>query len=127
MTSPGIATVAGAAGSVAAMLLVGFRNGATIPTLLLMLFTGWVLSPFLALLAADRVSSRWAAPIRTTLHRLMLLLPLGSLLIYGYAALSTPRPKPASTFLLVPLVSWLVMAITLTIARSSPGSRPSAP
>jgi hypothetical protein len=127
MTSAGLATVVGAAGSVAAMLRVGFRNEATIPTLLLVLFTGWVLSPFLALLAADRVSSRWAAPTRTTLHRLMLLIPLGSLVVYGYVTLSPPRPKPASTFLLVPLVSWLLLAIALTIARSSAGSRPSAP
>lgn len=122
-----IATLVGAAGSIGAMLRVGYRNDAAIPTLLVVLFTGWVLSPFLALLAADRVSSRWAGPTRTTWRWLMLLVPLASLVIYGYVAWSPPRPKPASTFLLVPLGSWLVLVITLAIARSSSGSRPSAP
>jgi hypothetical protein len=109
------------------MLRVGYRNDAAIPTLLLVLFTGWVASPFLAMLAADRVSSRWAAPARKTLHRLMLLIPLASLAIYGYLAVSPPRPKPAAPFLLVPLGSWLLVATTLAMARSSNGSRPSGP
>lgn len=126
MTSARVATVLGGAGSILAMLRVGFRDGATIPILLLVMFTGWVLSPFLAMLAADRISTRWAAPTRSMLHRLMLFVPLASLAIYGYVALSPPRPKPAATFLLVPLGSWLLLAITLTFARSSPGSRPSA-
>jgi len=125
VSSVRIATLVGAAGSVGAMLRVGYRNDAAIPTLLLVLFTGWVVSPFLAMLAADRVSGRWAAPTRTMLHRLMLLVPLASLASYGYVALSPPRPKPAATFLLVPLGSWLLLAITLSIARASPGSRPS--
>lgn len=128
MTIPSarIATIVGAVGSVAAMLRVGSRGDATIPTLLLVLFTGWILSPFLAMLAADRVSSRWAAPARKTLHRLMLLIPLASLAMYGYLAMSPPRPKPAAPFLLVPLGSWLMVATLLALARSSSGSRPFA-
>jgi hypothetical protein len=127
VSSVRIATLVGAAGSVGAMLRVGYRDDAAIPTLLLVLFTGWVVSPFLAMLAADRVSSRWAAPTRTMLHRLMLLVPLASLVIYGYVALSPPGPRPAAKFLMVPLGSWLVLAIALTMARASPGSRRSAP
>ena len=51
-----------------------------------------------------------------TLRRLMLIVTLGSLAIYGYVALSPPRPKPASVFLLVPLGSWMLMGIVLVIA-----------
>lgn len=120
MNSARIATVVAAIGSILAMLRIGFRGEATVPTVLLVLFTGWVLSPFLALLAADRISTRWPAPSRTTLRRLMLLIPLASLALYGYVALRPPSPKPASTFLLVPLGSWLVLVITLARLRSSP-------
>ena len=127
MNSARIATVVAAIGSILAMLRIGFRGDATVPTLLLVLFIGWVLSPFLALLAADRVSTRWAGQPRTALRWLMLLIPLASVALYGYAALRPPSPKPASTFLLVPLGSWLGLVITLAIARSTSSSRPSAP
>ena len=91
MTFARNATVVGGAGSVAAMLRVGFRNDAAIPTLLLVLFTGWVISPFLAMLAADRVSSRWAAPPAAT----FLMVPLGSWLLLGLT-LALTRPSPGS-------------------------------
>ena len=58
MNTARLATVAGAAGSIGLMLRVGHRNDSTIPLLLLVLFTGWVLSPFVALLLAERVWNR---------------------------------------------------------------------
>lgn len=48
-----IAAAVGAAGSVALMLHVGHRNDSSIPGILLVVFTGWVLSPFVALVVAD--------------------------------------------------------------------------
>jgi hypothetical protein len=110
-----IAVVVGAAGSVALMLRVGHRNGSSIPGILLILFTVWVLSPFIALAVADYVSKRWSVVTRTTLHSVMLIVTLGSLAIYGDVAFGPPRPKPASMFLLVPLGSWLLMTIVLPL------------
>ncbi len=60
-----IATVVAALGSIGLMLRVGGRA----PVFLIVLFFGWVLAPFAALLYADRVSHRWSAPARTTLYR----------------------------------------------------------
>jgi hypothetical protein len=108
-----IAVVVGAVGSVVLMLWAGHRNRSGI---LLILFVGWVLSPFVGLALADRASMRWSVPTRATLHGLMLILTLVSLAIYSGVV---PRPagwKPAAVFLIVPLVSWLLMAIALPIA-----------
>jgi SnoaL-like polyketide cyclase len=111
-----VAVAVGAAGSVGLMLRVGHRNDSAIPLVLLVLFTGWVLSPFLGLVAVDIASRRWSARTRATLHGVMLIVALGSLAIYGAFAFGPPRPKPAAVFLLVPLGSWLLMAIVVPIA-----------
>ena len=68
-----IAVVAGAAGSIGLMLRAGHP-----PLLLRVLFAIWVLSPFVALLVADKVSKRWSVIIRATLHSVMLVLALSS-------------------------------------------------
>jgi ABC-type transport system involved in multi-copper enzyme maturation permease subunit len=117
-----IAVLAGAAGSLGFMLRVGHRKEIAF---LLVLFAIWVLSPFVALILADRASKRWSARTRATLYVVMLLVTLSSLAIYGYVALGPPRPKPASVFLLVPLGSWLLMAIVVPLAAllSGRGSR----
>lgn len=131
MNAARMALMVGAAGSVAIMLHVGHRNNSTIPLILLVLFTGWVLSPFVALLLAERIGKRRQALAPTTLHRLMLILTLGSLAMYGYVALRAPRPKPAAVFLLVPLGSWILVGAVFAIAafQSSrqPGGRGQVP
>jgi hypothetical protein len=106
-----IAVVAGAAGSVGLMLRAGHP-----PLFLRVLFVIWVLSPFMALLLADKVSKRWSLITRATLHSVMLIVTLGSLVIYGGAALRPPASKPAFLFLVVPLGSWLLMAIVVPMA-----------
>jgi hypothetical protein len=118
-----IALLAGAAGSVGFMLHVGHRNDAVIPVVLLIFFTIWVLSPFAALLLADRVAKRWSRLSRAALHGVMLVVTLGSLAIYRAVALGPPRPKPAAGFLLVPLGSWLLMAIVVPFAAFRSGRR----
>ncbi len=108
-----IAVVAGAVMSVALMLRVGQRNSSAI---LLGLFGIWVVSPFVPLALAAATSKSWQAGART---RLLggLALTLGTLAIYSAIAFGPPRPKPAFAFLVVPLVSWVLIAITAAIAR----------
>ena len=108
-----IAVVAGAVGSAGFMLRVGQRNNSKI---LLALFTIWVLSPFVAVIGADVVSKRWAVITRATLYGVMLVLTLGSVAIYGDVALGPPRAKPAAVFLMVPLTSWLLIALIRPVA-----------
>jgi hypothetical protein len=109
-----IAAPAGAVGSLALMFLVGRRQPSII---LIVLFTGWVLSPFAALLWAEVLSKRWPVVPRATLHIVMLAITLGSLAVYGVVALGPPRPKPASAFLIVPLASWLLIATVAAAQR----------
>lgn len=113
-----IATLAGAVGSFGLMLHAGRRQSSL---LLIGLFTAWELSPFVALVGAHVVSKHWPVLTRATLYGLMLVLTLGSLAIYGYVALGPPRPQPAFVFLVVPLGSWLIIAIALAIAALIPG------
>jgi len=108
-----IAVVAGAGGSTGLMLRVGHRNRSLI---LLALFGIWVLSPFIALVLASVVSKRWPVITRAALYSVMLVLTLGSLAIYADVAFGPPRAKPAFVFLVVPLASWLLIAIVVPVA-----------
>jgi len=108
-----IVALAGAVASFGLMLHVGRGQRSLI---LIGLFTVWELSPFVALVCAHVVSKHWAGFTRSTLYGVMLVLTLGSLAIYGNVALEPPRPQPAFVFLVVPLASWLLIAIVLPIA-----------
>ena len=106
---------AGAAGSVGLMLRTGHNNKSV---LLLALFTGWVLSPFIGLLVAGRPSGRWSLFMRSTYYIiLVLVLTLGSLIGYS-GILSPPGTKPAFVFLFIPLVSWILIAIVILVATT---------
>jgi hypothetical protein len=59
------ACVAGAGASLLFMYRVGHRNPSFV---LMLLFTVWVLSPFVALLVSAMVSARWTAPSRAALY-----------------------------------------------------------
>jgi hypothetical protein len=107
-----VAVLAGAVGSVGLMLRAGRRT----PGILLVLFIGWVLSPFVALALADILSRRWSIRARATLYGMMLILALGSLGLYGGVVSMPPGSKPAFVFLVVPLGSWLLMTIVGAIA-----------
>jgi hypothetical protein len=106
-----VALVIGAAGSLGFM----FRAGHP-PLFLLILFTGWVLSPFLALVTADLASTHWSPVTRATLHGVMLVVTLGSLVFNGNIISMPPGSRPAFLFLAVPLGSWLILTITALIA-----------
>lgn len=108
-----VAVVAGAVGSFGLMLRAGQRT----PRLLLVLFTIWVLSPFVGLAWANIVSKRWSVLTRATLYCVTLVLTLGSLAIYGDVVVVAPPGSPnAFKFVVVAPGSWLIMAIVVPMA-----------
>ncbi len=105
-----VATVFGAAGSVALMLYAGRSNQYILVTVL---FVFWVLAPFVALAWADRISVRWSVITRTALHWMTLVITVGSLAIYVYRVLRPPRTTGAFVFVAVPVASCLLAAIAV--------------
>lgn len=115
-----LAIVVGGVGSVFLTLYTGRRN----PSALLMAaFAIWVLLPFVALAAADAMSTNWSALTRTVLYALMFVTAIDSLGTYGYVAFGPPRPQPAFWFLVVPPASLLLIAILLRTVASIGKSR----
>ena len=107
-----IAALVGAAGSVGFLLRAGQRTS----RLLLVIMLLWVLAPFAALALADLASKRWTSIIRATLSSVMLVVTLGSLAIYVDDALRRRRAQAAFVFVVVPLASWVLMAIAIPVA-----------
>lgn len=84
--------------------------------LLILLFTGWVSSPFAAQVGAYAMSNAWSSPALKGLHSIMIALTLVSVLCYS-GLVSLPEARPSFMFLLVPLGSWLVMGLTFLLIR----------
>ena len=116
-----IALVAGAVASLALMLLAGRSS----PRLVLVGFVGWILSPFVLLAWADRVSHRWSDLTRTTLSVVTLVITLGSLAIYGVVMVRSAGSPRGPAFVAVPPASWLLIAIAVGIAALASRHRPS--
>ena len=114
-----IALLAGTAGSLGLFLRAGQRT----PRPLLVVFVIWVLSPFMALAVADAVSKGWSTRTRATLHGVMLVVALGALAVYGRDALRPRKAQPAFVYVIVPPVSWLLMAAVIPIAAFASGRR----
>jgi len=89
---------------------------------LIMLFLCWVSSPFIGLLVACLLSRRWPLVTRKVLFILMILLAIGS--VVGYSGVLTPPgSKPAFIFLIVPLISWILIAIIIPVSISQARKR----
>lgn len=85
--------------------------------IILILFTVWVLSPFVALLWANTVSKHWSVVTRAMLYCVTLIVTLGSLAIYGELVdLSPPGSANAFLFVAVPPVSLLFITIVVPMA-----------
>jgi len=94
-------------------LYAGRHNNSLI---LRLIFVVWVLSPFVAAAWANVVSIRWPVLTRATLHVVTLVLALGSVAIYGAVSFGLLKAKIGTIFLLVPVASWLLMAILVPLA-----------
>jgi hypothetical protein len=112
-----IAVGAGAVGSIGLMLRAGQRQQSRI---LIVLFTIWVLSPFVGLVVANMVSKRWSVMTRVALYGLTLMVSLGSLAIYADDTLGHRRAQAAFVYVVVPPASWLIVAIVILIAAFIP-------
>lgn len=108
-----VAALVGGVGSLVVLIRAGQRQAT--PLLLLLLMAAWVVAPFLALAWAFAASKRWAGPRQTALYSVMLLVSLGSLLVYSTGWLRAAG-KTAAPFVLTPGVSWLLIAIVLLSA-----------
>jgi hypothetical protein len=105
--------LAGAAGAVGLTLYAGRHNNSLI---LRLIFVVWALAPFVAAAWANVVSIRWPVLTRATLHVLTLVLTLSSLAIYAAVSFGLLKAKIGTIFLLVPVASWLLMAILVPLA-----------
>src|SRR5215467_2993262 len=115
-----IAVLICAAGSVRFTLQAGHRN----PSHFLMaLFAIWVVSPFVGLMFASFTPRDWSMFSRAAAYSVTLVLSLGSMAVYGRIALGSPRAKPAFVFLIVPALSWLVIATAVSAATFISRSR----
>jgi hypothetical protein len=116
-----IAVSAGAVGSVGLLLRATNRNPSQLLVLLLVL---WVVSPFVALMWASIVSTRWSVLTRVTLYGVMLVVPVGCLAIYVVDAI-WPRTSPGPfVFIPVPPALWLFSALVVLAAALISGRQP---
>ena len=96
-------------------LLSVLNSGSHAPALLIVLFAGWVLSPYIALFIVNSVSTLRSAIPGNLLYKMMLLISLGSLAVYG-VTLIQHRIKPATAvYLGVPLLSWIIIGTVVSI------------
>lgn len=104
--------VIGGIGSLFIMLRAGSRN----PSLLLiLLFAGWVLAPFIGLLTVHKGADHWHSLASAILYGVTLLIVVGSLFIY-WNVLAHPPRKAAFPFLVVPLGSLALLAMVIGLA-----------
>lgn len=107
-----IATI-GAVGSLYFMFSAS-RNQNSI--LLIALFTAWVLSPFVGLFFANKISNRWTVNSRKLFYWLTVILTIGSLVAYS-GVLTPPKTKLTFLFLVLPFISLLSIMIFITRVR----------
>jgi hypothetical protein len=109
-----VATVVAAVGSVALLLYIGRRNKSIV---LMVLFSIWVLAPFVAsLLLNALIAKRGATFPRTALQVAMLILAVASLALYGDTVLRPPVSQPVFRFVLLPVVSCVLIIVVVATA-----------
>jgi len=84
--------------------------------LLLVLFTGWVVLPFIALLATCFIAKNRPVTTRIITYGLSFVISLCSLAGYG-GAFSGPDTKNAFMFLVVPFISLILIVASILINR----------
>ena len=108
-----IAVLMGAVGSVGLTLSAGRGRNEDV---LVSLMVGWVFAPWAGLALAHVLAKRWLLRTRVTLYWLMLALTLGALAAYVGDTIRNAGSQDAFVFVLVPLVSWVLIVLVLSIA-----------
>lgn len=99
------------------MFTIGHRQRSV---LLIVMFLGWVLSPYVALGVLTVRARRWTPSARATVRFAALLISFAALVRYAWVVVWPLTARPASTFLIVPLVSWVAIGVATVVAvRSS--------
>jgi uncharacterized membrane protein YhaH (DUF805 family) len=111
-----IALVALFVGAISSLVLMFNAGSDQKSILLIVLFTSWVLSPFIGLFIVDIISKRWLPKTHTTIYLLIIFITLASLIGYS-GLLNVPGTKPAFKFLVVPLISWILILLIVQIKR----------
>ena len=109
------ALVVAAVGAVSSVALM-FRAADRTPPLLIVIFIGWVLAPFIVLLWANVASTRWSAALRVALFWVTIAVALGSVVVYGGLVDVRPPGAPnAFPFVITAPAAILLIAITTAI------------
>ena len=111
-----IASIVLFAGAISSLVLMFYAGHNQKSILLILLFTGWVLSPFIGLFIADMISKHWLPKTRLAIYLLIIFITLASLIFYS-GALNVSGTKPAFKFLIVPLISWVLILVIVPIKR----------
>ena len=99
------------------MFTIGHRQRSV---LLIVLFLGWVLSPYVVLGVLTVRARHWNPSARATVRFAALLISVAALVRYAWVVIRPLTARPASTFLIVPLVSWVAIGVATVVAvRSS--------
>jgi hypothetical protein len=102
----------GALGSTVLVLNAG-RHA---PILLLILFVGWVISPFIALFLISGVYKLRLNIAPKFLYGIVLLISIGSLATYSITLIQQRIKSPTGVYLSVPFLSWLILVIFIAIS-----------
>ena len=113
LTTALTALLVGSIGSLYFMFKAGSNQKSII---LIGLFTAWVLSPFVGLFIANKITSIWSVITAQLLYWLMLGLSIISIIAYS-GLMRIPDTKPAFIFLVFPFVSWFAILSIFLIAR----------
>jgi hypothetical protein len=112
-----VALPVGAAGTLALYLFAGRHT----PRLLLVGMGLWVLSPFAALLVARAAAARHPERHHAALDGAALLIALATPAVYATAVFAPLMARPTPAFVLVPPLSWLLVAAAAQLGAGPAG------
>ena len=109
-----LATGASAASALASLSIIGQRQRSVI---LIVMFTVWVLLPYAGLAMGNVRARAWNPAAYRAVQYATILISLAAMARYVYVVVRPLASQPASTFLIVPVVSWIAIGIAVALAK----------